>query len=320
MESAGASGDGAAGAGEDAAKPHEEEARLATADVPEEADGVVAGIEAESAASGGIHKVDEAAVIGLLEMVEAAAKEEVGIQLAAKGAKLGAGAAKDGFGHAESATETCDDAADGGDLDVSGSVADEEDAALAEAALDGDPAAIGGDESGLITERFEAAPFEEALEVEQGGGAGFTDEAESAAGGGFRDEPVEIGSVLGNEPDADGVWVHIGRERDECLNERDGGLRRPASGTSDEAGDAIAADDDGSEDLLFAGRGKINGMVMEAERKRGAFRGERGKAAAEAKDGAGGGSAFGEGVDEAGPLDDEVWILEGELGGAAIGE
>ena len=84
--------------------------------------------------------------------------------------------------------------------------------------------------------------FHELLERAACFRSGFADDAKGALGGRFGNEPDEVRSVLGNEPDARGIRRHIFGERDDGLHERHGFERRPSRGASDATDGAIAAD------------------------------------------------------------------------------
>ena len=64
------------------------EARLAQRDVPEDTRSLVASVLAERAARRSIHKIDQPAVVGLFELVNRLANEQMEIQFAAQGAQL----------------------------------------------------------------------------------------------------------------------------------------------------------------------------------------------------------------------------------------
>src|SRR5215469_5196205 len=227
---------------EEAAKPEPEQAGLREANAPENFPSFVTRIFSERFLRRIVEEIDEAAVVGLLEIVERAAQEKMKIKLAAKATKFAAGAAiQDGFGDAERTAKTGDDAADGGDFDLRGSIADQIDEALAHAATDWNPPFVGRNTGALKFERFEAAPFEKIFQVAARVGAGFADQAEGAARGRFGNEPVEVRRVLGNEPHPRGVRRHVFWKGDHGLNKRNRVERHPTGGACHAAGRAVAA-------------------------------------------------------------------------------
>src|SRR3990172_4785505 len=136
------------------------------ADVPEDAGSLVPGDAAERLEQSAVDGVHETAVVVLAETVQRAANQQMHIELAAQGPQLGTGAiAQNGFTDAEGAAETGDDAADGGDLDLAGGVADKKDAPTAEFSLDRRPAEVCRNARTLIAERAKVFLLPEAIQA-----------------------------------------------------------------------------------------------------------------------------------------------------------
>lgn len=193
--------------------------RLATEDGPEQAGGFVTINFAEGGAGGGVQEVDQLGILFLLKMVEGAADEPVGAEFTAQGEEFGATAGlQNGLGDAEGAAEAGDDAAHGRDFDLGGGVADEINMAVADALSNGDPLAIDGNARALPLEGLEMFFFKEAFEAALGVASLFADHAKSGAFGVFRDEPIKIRSVVGDEPNASGIGGAILGQADDGLH------------------------------------------------------------------------------------------------------
>ena len=221
---------------------------------------------------------------------------------------------QDGLGDGQRTAKTGDDAADGGDFYLGGGVADEKNIAVANALLDGNPLFVDGNARALPFERLEIFVFEEAFEAALGVAAVHADDAQRAALGGFGDQPVEIGRVVGDEPDAGGVGGAVFGKADDGLHERHGFNRRPAGSAGDAAGGAVGSHDAGGVQLfLAAGRfgfeaeaAGIGSQAEEAGVERNLRAGLLGSAS--------------ESGDESGALNDQIGFGEGNLRGAAVGE
>src|SRR5262249_26263913 len=97
-------------------------------------------------------------------MMHGAADEPVRVELAAKGDQLAAGTfAQDGLNDTQSTSKTCDDSAYGGNFYLSGGVADQIHVAVADLALDGNPAAVFRNSCALPFERLHAFALKEAF-------------------------------------------------------------------------------------------------------------------------------------------------------------
>jgi hypothetical protein len=130
-------------AGEQSTEAHQQQTRLALANVPQNAHGVVARILSQGTPGRVIQQVDQADIVRLLKMVQRFAQQQMGIQLTAEREQFRTlFLIQDGFCHTQRAAKTGDDAADGGDLHLSGSVANEVNLSRAKFAAHRNPAPI----------------------------------------------------------------------------------------------------------------------------------------------------------------------------------
>jgi len=239
----------------------------------------------------------------------------VSTEFAAEGREFAAAAIlEDGIGNPEGAAKASDNAAYGGDFDLRGGVADQEDFAIADAPADGYPLLIDRDTGALPLEGLHVFLFEEALDAAFGVAAIFADDAERSAFGGFGNEPVEVGRVVGDEPDAGGVRGTVFGQADDGLHEGHRFDGRPAGGASDTAGGAIGADEVVGVDLVLAARGvNLNFEAM-------AVGGEAEEASIEIESRASLLGGASQGGDQARAFNDEVRFIQRDLRGAAIRE
>src|ERR1700732_225698 len=94
-------------------KPKQKQPRLAERDVPQNACSLVARVLAQRPACRCIHEIDQAAVVGLLELVDSAAYQQMPIEFAAQRPQFAAFASiENRFGDSQRPSESGDDPAD----------------------------------------------------------------------------------------------------------------------------------------------------------------------------------------------------------------
>ena len=231
------------------------------------------------------------------------------IELAAQGTQLAAYTAiENRFGHAQRASETGDGAPDGRYFHLRGSIADEIHRAAADAAMHRDPALVNRNARALKFERLEIFLHQKIFQMLSRFRTRDADDAERADLVVFRNEPIKIGRVLRDEPDASGISRHVLRQRHDGLHQRNGFERLPAGGFRHAAGDSVAADDCAGANF-FA---RAVAAAFDFEDQAAAVGMQRMKAAAEFHAGSGFAGFIGESLNQRAALDDEIGILQWE--------
>src|SRR6266851_8585439 len=236
------------------AKAEQQEARLAEGDVPENARGLVARVLAQRPPRRCIHQIDQAAVVGLLELVDGAAYQKVQIEFAAQGAQFAAFASiEDCLADAERASEAGDDPSDSRNFYLSCRVADQKYASRPYAAFHWRPAIVHRNARALESERGEPPLFHELLEAASRFLAIFTDQTQHRAFARFGNQPIKVGRVVGHEPDANGVQRHVCRNANDGLNQGNGRLAGPPGGLRDARERSVGPHDNVGVQLIRAG-------------------------------------------------------------------
>jgi hypothetical protein len=174
--------------------------------------------------------------------MQGATNQPVSSQFAAKSAKLASALVQNRIGHAARAAKTGYDSTHRGNLYLSRCVTHQIHFTAADAALYGNPLFVNGNARALPFEGLEALFFQESIETTLGVLAVFADDAKRGAIRGLRNRPVEIRSIVGNEPNPGCVLRAIFGKFHHGLNQGDSFHGRPASGASDPADRAIGAD------------------------------------------------------------------------------
>jgi hypothetical protein len=182
------------------------------------------------------------------------------------------------------------------------------------AAMHGHPAGIEGNARALIFERFKAAPIEKLLQAVSRLLSVFSDQAQSAAAFGFRNQPVKIGRFLGSEPDTDGVGREIGGQAHDRLQEGNSLRARPAGRASHFAQDSVCADDNRSRDgFALAASPPLHhqawGILLVCESEEVPAQDQLGTRRL---------GALRQRPDESGTFDDQIRVAERDLGRAAV--
>src|SRR5437868_10893229 len=157
---------------------------------------------AQGFACGGIQQVHQVGIIFLLEMMQSFPDQPVGIELAAKCAQLAAvSRAEQRIRHGLRAAKSSNDTAHGGNFHLRGGVTYQENSAVAHAALDRNPLAVNRNARALPFERLNVFLFQETFDaLFRFLTTAFANDAKRAPRFVFRNEPIEVWSVIGNEP------------------------------------------------------------------------------------------------------------------------
>src|SRR5262249_24382908 len=158
----------------------------------------------------------------------------------------------------------------------------------------------------LKANRVELFSLEEAFKDAASARSIFADKAERTPTIGFRNEPVEIRRVVGNEPDAYGSGRIVGREPDDGLDERHGRCAPPAGGFGDVAARAVRA----NIGVRFANLAATSAGGVFSDHTNAAIRTFEADELAREVDGNSRGLCLcGEAANQGGAFNDEVWTL-----------
>src|ERR1700678_2524720 len=150
--------------------------------------------------------------------------------------------------------------------------------------------------------------------------SGFTSgcayHAKSAVRLRFRNQPVKIRGILGNEPDPSGIGRHILGERHDRLDQRNRFEWRPSRGACDAAANAVTAYHRISMSLFAASIV----AALDFKDQAAAVRLQTMKSAAKLDARARASCFLREALNQSAPLDNQVWIAQFEGGRPAIGE
>lgn len=174
---------------------------MAANHAPQQASGFVAVDLSEGLPRRVVQQIDETAVIVLAEVMQSAPDQPVSRQFAPKRPQFTPTFAQNRVGYTARTAETSHDSADRGYLHLGGCIANQIDLTVAYGAPNADPAAVNGDARTLVLERLESFFFQKTVEVFFRVAALFSNDAECATVLRFGDQPVEIGGVVGDEPD-----------------------------------------------------------------------------------------------------------------------
>src|ERR1700719_1183172 len=152
---------------------------------------------------------------------------------------------QNGLRHTERTAKTGDDATHGGNFHLCRGVAHQINVAIANSFTNRHPFAINGNARALPLKRLEMFFFKEAFEASLGVASLFANHAQSSSFGGFRDQPIKIGRIVGDKPHPSGVSGAIFGQTYDGLHQRDGFDRRPTSSARDSAGGSVGAYDAG---------------------------------------------------------------------------
>ena len=108
----------------------------------------------------------------------------------------------DRFADANCAAKTCDNSAHSGNFDLPRSVANQKHAARAHSPFDRRPAVIDRNFRALVSKRSESALLHKAFEAAASFLAIFANQTQDCAIIRFRNQPIKVGRIVWNEPDA----------------------------------------------------------------------------------------------------------------------
>jgi len=176
-----------------------------------------------------VQQIHQPRVARLVETVDSFANEQMNIQLSAQVAQFSPRlAVHNRFADAQGSTKTGDNPSDGRNFDVACGVAHQIYFAARETAAHRNPFRINRNSGRLVLQRFEVVLFQESLERPASLRAFFADQSEDSTGRGIRDEPVKVGSIVGDEPHSCRIGRHVFWQANHRLHQRHSCLRRPA--------------------------------------------------------------------------------------------
>src|SRR5215469_10925628 len=175
-----------------------------------------------------IQYVHQLAVLFLPEIMQGPPDQPMRGQLPPQRAQLASAVPENCVGDSPRAPKPGNDSADRGHFHLRRGVTHQVDFAISHAALDGHPLPVDWDSRPLPLERLESLLFEEPVEGPLGVPALFANHPQGRALGRFRNQPIKVWRVVGNEPDPRGVCGTILRQPYQGLHQRHSLYRRPA--------------------------------------------------------------------------------------------